>query len=80
VRTFKKEWVPFLEGACFGEASADYLVGCMKVEKVVLFCFDLAHTVRPAMPPDPKKITAGRPRGHKEAIIKLHILYGLGTL
>jgi hypothetical protein len=64
VRTFKKEWIPFLEGACFGEASADYLVGCTKVEKVVLFCFDLAHYARPAMPPDSKKITAGRPHAH----------------
>jgi hypothetical protein len=43
VRTYKKEWIPFLEGACFEEASADYLVGCTKVEKVVLFCLDLAH-------------------------------------
>ena len=33
-RTFKKEWVPFLEGLCYGEASADYLVRCGISKKV----------------------------------------------
>jgi hypothetical protein len=35
-RTFKKEWIPFVEGTIFGEASACYLIRCGKIRKVAL--------------------------------------------
>ena len=34
VKDLQEGWIPFLEGACFGEASADYLVRCTRVKKV----------------------------------------------
>jgi hypothetical protein len=36
-RTFKKEWLPFLEGSKIGEASANYLIRSVREKKVALF-------------------------------------------
>jgi hypothetical protein len=35
-RTFKKGWLPFLEGSKIGEASANYLIRSVRREKVAL--------------------------------------------
>jgi hypothetical protein len=60
LRTLKKEWIPFLEGTCFGEASADYLIGCPSLEKVALG--DLSLNLEPATPfPGRLEVTSSRP-------------------